>query len=190
MKLLVGLGNPGDRYAGTRHNIGFMVLDKLADTLNASWKSGFKGEYAIVSSSADKIYLLKPMTYMNLSGESIGELARFFKIPSDSVLVIHDELDFPFGKLKLKSGGTDGGHNGLKSATAHLGTANYDRLRMGIAGISRAEMRGYQSDYVLGQFTAEERKTLDEFIAYGAEAAEFYAKNDMKNAMNRYNKDR
>jgi PTH1 family peptidyl-tRNA hydrolase len=189
MKLLVGLGNPGSQYASTRHNIGFMVLNKLADNSGVVWKKGYKGEYADISVGGSKCCLLKPMTYMNLSGESVEEFYRFFKIVPEDVLVIHDELDFPFSKLRLKRGGSAGGHNGVESVIKHLNTDGFNRLRMGICGMSRAELRDHQRNYVLAPFTAEERKTLDEFVAYGAEAAECYAINGLVKTMNLYNLD-
>jgi PTH1 family peptidyl-tRNA hydrolase len=187
MKLLVGLGNPGAKYADTRHNIGFMVLDKLADIAGMAWKRGYQGEYFCLDDGSSKVYCLKPMTFMNLSGQSVGEICRFYKIAAEDVLLIHDELDFEFGKLRLKKGGSAGGHNGVTSVIQHLG-GNFDRLRMGIGGIARSELRGRQSNYVLAPFSSEERKTLDEFLTQGVEAAEYYAANGLLKAMNEYNK--
>lgn len=186
--LIVGLGNPGKKYENTRHNIGFMVLDKIAEITRGSWKSGFKGEYAIVNIEGANHYLLKPHTYMNLSGESVGEITRYYKIPTDKMLIAHDELDFEFGRLKLRKGGSPAGHNGIKSVIQHTGTEMFYRLRMGIAGMPRSSIRGSTADYVLAPFTLTEQETLDRFVIEGAEAAIDCAVIGVEKAMLKYNK--
>ncbi len=134
IKLIVGLGNPGDEHLSDRHNAGFWLCDKIAQYLSChfSLDKSHKGQIAKASFRQQNIWLLKPQTYMNLSGESVGSVAKFYQIDPSQVLVIHDELDIPAGVARLKSGGGTGGHNGLKSITSHLGTPNYWRLRIGI----------------------------------------------------------
>jgi len=162
--LIVGLGNPGSAYASTRHNIGFMVIDELCrrhSVQNIS-KSSFEGELFKMGSH----FLLKPTTYMNLSGRSILTVKNFYKI--DEVIVIHDDLDLPFGALRFKNGGGHGGHNGLKSADAAIG-ADYTRVRM---GIGKPEHKSQVADYVLHPFSTDEQAKLSQWIARAADAVE------------------
>jgi peptidyl-tRNA hydrolase, PTH1 family len=162
--LIVGLGNPGSAYAQTRHNIGFMVIDELCrrhSVQNIS-KSSFEGELFKMGSH----FLLKPLTFMNLSGRSILAVKNFYKI--DEVIVIHDDLDLPFGALRFKSGGGHGGHNGLKSADASI-SPEYVRVRM---GIGKPEHKSQVADYVLHSFSAEEQSTLSDWIQKAADAVE------------------
>ena len=163
--LLVGLGNPGPKYATTRHNVGFMVVDKLVDNLQATplSSSSLKGELYKAQSN----YLLKPLTYMNLSGESVVKVTNYFKIPTEDVIVVHDDLDLPFGTLRFKRGGGHGGHNGLKSIDAHIGK-EYIRIRI---GIGKPEHKGEVASYVLSPFTPEEQQHLPSLIADAADAA-------------------
>ncbi len=163
--LLVGLGNPGPKYATTRHNVGFMVVDKLIKELqtNSLSSSSFKGELF----KAQNNYLLKPLTYMNLSGESVVKVADYFKIPTEDIIVVHDDLDLPFGALRFKRGGGHGGHNGLKSIDAHIGK-EYIRIRI---GIGKPEHKGEVASYVLSPFSEEEQKHLPQLIASAANAA-------------------
>lgn len=164
MMLIVGLGNPGSAYASTRHNIGFMVIDELCrrhSVQNVS-KSSFEGELFKMGPH----FLLKPTTYMNLSGRSILAVKNFYKI--DKVIVIHDDLDLPFGALRFKNGGGHGGHNGLKSADASIG-ADYTRIRM---GIGKPEHKSQVADYVLHPFTSAEQADLPKWIERAADAAE------------------
>ncbi|MDD2949887.1 MAG: aminoacyl-tRNA hydrolase [Sulfuricurvum sp.] len=166
--LIVGLGNPGSAYASTRHNIGFMVIDELCrrhSVQNIS-KSSFEGELFKMGSH----FLLKPTTYMNLSGRSILAVKNFYKI--DEVIVIHDDLDLPFGALRFKNGGGHGGHNGLKSADAAIG-ADYTRVRM---GIGKPEHKSQVADYVLHPFSTEEQSKLSSWIAASADAVEMLLK--------------
>lgn len=164
MKLVVGLGNPGSEYATTRHNIGFMVIDELLRRSKAQdvSKSSFNGE---TYKSNDAIYL-KPLTYMNLSGKSILKVKNFYK--TSKTIVIHDDLDLPFGTLRFKLGGGHGGHNGLKSTDSAI-TKEYIRVRM---GIGRPENKGEVSSFVLSSFTKDEESCLDEWIGKAADAIE------------------
>lgn len=162
--LIVGLGNPGSAYASTRHNIGFMVIDELCrrhSVMNVS-KSSFEGELFKMGQH----FLLKPTTFMNLSGRSILSVKNFYKI--DEVIVIHDDLDLPFGAMRFKNGGGHGGHNGLKSADAAIG-ADYIRVRM---GIGKPEHKSQVADYVLHPFSTEEQAKLRDWIALSADAVE------------------
>lgn len=162
--LIVGLGNPGAAYAQTRHNVGFMVIDELCrrhNVVNVS-KSSFDGELFKMSSH----FLLKPMTFMNLSGKSILAVKNFYKL--DEVIVIHDDLDLPFGALRFKKGGSHGGHNGLKSADAAI-SPEYVRVRM---GIGRPEHKSQVADYVLHPFSIDEQTHLREWIGKAADAVE------------------
>jgi len=163
MTLIVGLGNPGEAYEKNRHNIGFMVVDHLIEHLKASpiTKSSFHGELF----KSDKIYLLKPTTYMNLSGKSVLAVKQFYRI--EKLIVIHDDIDLAFGALRFKSGGGNGGHNGLKSIDSLLGK-DYLRVRM---GIGKPEHKGMVADYVLDDFSKEESSKLGEWIKKAAEAS-------------------
>lgn len=162
MVLLVGLGNPGNEYERHRHNIGFMAVDAIADQYGASgWKEKSKGLLTDIRLGSQKVHLLKPQTYMNLSGESVQALAAFFKIPVDDIYVFHDELDIDPGKMKIKKGGGSAGHNGLKSITQCLGTDAYHRVRMGIGHPgSKARVNGY----VLGNFQDSDYDWLDPML--------------------------
>ncbi len=156
MYLIVGLGNPGDKYCDTRHNIGFKVIDSLVSSFKATPinKASFEGELY----KTPNFFLLKPLTFMNLSGNSIAKVKNFYKI--DEVIVIHDDLDLPFGTLKFKRGGSSGGHNGLKSTDQNISN-DYTRVRM---GIGKPEHKGAVADYVLSDFTKEEEKHLASWI--------------------------
>lgn len=155
-RLIVGLGNPGNDYAQHRHNVGFMVVDSVAAALKISFSSKFSGLLTSAQVGSEKIYLLKPQTYMNLSGNSVQAAAQFYKIPLERITVLHDELDLAFGTVRMKTGGGDAGHNGLKSITAALG-ADYTRVRI---GIGHPGHRDLVSDYVLSPFSAAEREAL------------------------------
>lgn len=156
--LIVGLGNIGDEYAGTRHNIGFEVVDMLAAKFGVEWKAVKHGSMCELSHKGRKLLLLKPNTYMNLSGKAVAYWMQVEKIKLENVLVITDDLALPIAKLRLKTKGSDGGHNGLKSLQASLNTVNYSRMRFGIGDNFS---QGRQVDFVLGQFIAEERALLD-----------------------------
>ncbi|MFN3198402.1 MAG: aminoacyl-tRNA hydrolase [Bradymonadia bacterium] len=184
-RLVVGLGNPGAQYAGNRHNIGFMLIDQLADDagIQAS-RSKFKGLYGTGSISGESVALLKPQTFMNLSGQSVSPARSFFDVEFDDILVIHDELDLPYGTVRLKLGGGHAGHNGLKSIIAQLGTRDFARLRM---GIGRPE-KGAVNRYVLGDFASgEERESLPAFLDEGGRAVKAWLTEGMRKAMNSVN---
>ena len=149
MKLIIGLGNPGKEYENTRHNTGFMVLDRLSEKLNIEMtQNKFKGLYGKSKYKGEDVILLKPQTYMNLSGESVRQVMDFFKINQEDILVIYDDLDMPVGKLRLRQSGSAGGHNGVKSIIAHVGTQSFQRIRVGIDKHPRIKV----VDYVLGRF--------------------------------------
>jgi len=187
--LIVGLGNPGPDYEKTRHNIGFMVIDELIARHNASKlsSSSFNGDlYKFQNSSVslENHLLLKPLTYMNLSGESVVKVKNFYKL--DEVVVIHDDLDLPFGALRFKKAGGHGGHNGLKSIDSKI-TREYIRVRM---GISKPEHKGEVASYVLSEFSEEQKKCLDEFISLAADAIDFLLHNSMEDTSSRYSRKR
>lgn len=188
MKLIVGLGNPGKKYERTRHNFGFAALDELARALRVDFSpSSYKGELAIVSHSIhDKIFLLKPQTYMNLSGESAALLANFYKISPQDVLVIFDDLDLPLGRLRFAAKGSAGGHNGIKSLIEHFGTTDFPRLKL---GIGRPIHPGFEVvDYVLQKFSKDESVVTEKVLKTAVEAVEYYLEvNDVTKAANRYN---
>jgi PTH1 family peptidyl-tRNA hydrolase len=164
MKLIVGLGNVGAQYARTRHNSGFMVVDRLAELLSASpWKTEakFKAELAEANLDGERVVLAKPHTFMNLSGEAAAAIARFYKINPHDIWVIHDDLDVNFGRLRLRRSGSTAGHNGLKSLVAHLGDG-FQRIRFGISLNDRAQQSA--EEYVLAPFNAAEREALPHLI--------------------------
>lgn len=161
MKLWVGLGNPGGKYAGNRHNIGFMALDRVADHHGfGPWKTKFQAEISEGRLGREKILLLKPQTFMNLSGQSVGEAMRFYKLTPDDVMVFHDELDLAPGKLRVKTGGGHAGHNGLRSIHQHIG-AEYHRVRLGIGHPGHKDR---VSQYVLNDFAKAEQDWLDDLL--------------------------
>jgi len=167
--LVVGLGNPGRDYARHRHNVGHMVADELARRHGGSWRSKFSGQLAEIRLDGHKVALLKPETYMNESGRSVGAAARFFKVDPDRVLVVHDEGDFDLGRLQLRHGGGLAGHNGLRSIAAHLKTPDFLRLRIGVGRPERGDPRPL-ADYVLSNF--EPHDEAEALIARAADAVE------------------
>jgi peptidyl-tRNA hydrolase, PTH1 family len=168
--LIAGLGNPGSQYAGNRHNAGFMVADLLAARMGARFKRDRSRAAAAEGRLAgDPVTLAKPLSFMNLSGRPVAALRSFYKVPPERIVVVHDELDLPFGALRLKQGGGDNGHNGLRSVTAALGTRDYFRVRV---GIGRPAGRMDPADYVLQDFSAAERKLLPEVLERAADAVE------------------
>ncbi len=185
MKLLVGLGNPGSQFDHTRHNIGFDIIDALADHLGITLnQSKFKGIYGTAHYNGEKVILLKPLTYMNLSGECIGPLMDYFNITEEELVVIYDDLDLPVGKIRLRQKGSAGGHNGIKSTIAHLGTSNFNRIRV---GIDRPKNGMSVSNYVLGRFTEEETAELKEVIATSVKACEAWLEKPFLEVMNDFN---
>ncbi len=182
MKLIVGLGNPGRKHAGQRHNVGFMAVDAIARRHGfPPWRRGFSGEVAEGLMSGEKVLLLKPHTFMNESGRAVGEAVRFFRLAPEDVIVIHDELDLAPGRIRLKTGGGHAGHNGLRSIIAHVG-AGFHRLRIGIGHPGRREL---VSSYVLHDFSKAERAWLEPLLAAIADNADLLVKGDFPGFANR-----
>ncbi|MCW9134253.1 aminoacyl-tRNA hydrolase [Bacillus paramycoides] len=185
MKLIVGLGNPGREYELTRHNIGFMAIDELAKRWNISLnEQKFKGLFGAGFVNGEKVILLKPLTYMNLSGESIRPLMDYYKIDVEDFIVMYDDLDIPVGKLRLRMKGSAGGHNGVKSTISHLGTQEFQRIRM---GIDRPKNGMKVVDYVLGRFTSEETSGVNQSIEKAADACEEWLNKPFLQIMNTFN---
>lgn len=185
MKLIIGLGNPGKTYEGTRHNVGFDVIDELAENWSISLNQAkFKGIYGTGVVNGEKVLLLKPLTYMNLSGESIAGIMSFFKVPIEDIVVIYDDLDLAPGRIRLRQKGSAGGHNGIKSTIAHLGSQNFNRIRI---GIGRPTVPMAISDYVLGRFSSEELSDIESAIRKSAKACEAWLSNPFLHVMNEYN---
>jgi PTH1 family peptidyl-tRNA hydrolase len=184
--LVVGLGNPGPRYAGNRHNVGFMVLDELARRVGGSFKAQRRSDVIETRLGGDRVVLAKPKVYMNESGGPLASLRDFFKVPAESIVVVHDELDIPFAALRLKLGGGDNGHNGLKSVTKSLGTREYHRLRF---GIGRPPGRQDPADYVLNDFSFTERRELPFHLDRAADAVEALLADGLAIAQNRFHTD-
>ena len=184
--LLVGLGNPGDKYDNTRHNVGFAAIDQLAEELRVPvQKLKYRALTQTVELGGAKVLLMKPITYMNLSGEAVGEAARFFKIPADHVLVLSDDVSLPVGKLRIRKGGSAGGHNGLKSIIQHLGTDQFPRIKIGVGQKPHPDYD--MADWVLGKFAGEDLKTITQAIQRAGKAAECYIHDGPDQAMNRFN---
>ena len=185
MKLIVGLGNPGGKYEDTRHNVGFRTIDELA----CRWRievtrnrfSGLTGGGTIRD---QKVLLLKPMTYMNLSGRAVREAVTFHKLAAADLLVVLDDMALPLGRLRMRPGGSGGGHNGLTNVVEQLGGEDFARLRIGIEAVQGSRM----VDHVLGSFTAEERAKIDQAIGRAADAVECWLTEDIEGAMNRFNR--
>lgn len=182
--LIVGLGNIGVEYADTRHNIGFLVLDAWSQASNIIFESGRYGSVAELRHKGRKVILLKPSTYMNLSGKAVSYWMQKEKIPLENVLVIVDDLALPLGTLRMKKQGSDGGHNGLKDITETLGTSNFTRLRLGIGDNFS---KGRQVDYVLGSWSEQERKLLPEICDKSRDAALSFVTIGPDRAMNFFN---
>lgn len=181
MRLFVGLGNPGDKYAGNRHNIGFMALDRIAEDHGFTpWRSKFQGEVSEGKFGSDKVILLKPMTFMNKSGQSVGEAMRFYKLDSTDITVLHDELDLAPGKCRVKAGGGHAGHNGLRSIHQHIGP-HYDRVRLGIGHPGHKDA---VAGYVLRDFPKADQEWLDDLMRGISDGAEHLARDDGGKFMN------
>jgi peptidyl-tRNA hydrolase, PTH1 family len=180
-RLIVGLGNPGREYAETRHNVGFMILDRLAaqERLDFRKEKTWRAEVA----RSGRLVLCKPLTYMNLSGESVRPLSQFYKIPSEEVLVIYDDMALPLGKLRLRASGSAGGHNGLQSILEHFGTQSIPRLRVGIGAAEPDAAIGH----VLGRFAPAERETVELALARAVEAVHTTLQKGLPAAMNTFN---
>ncbi|MGB2579896.1 PTH1 family peptidyl-tRNA hydrolase [Elusimicrobium simillimum] len=186
IRLIVGLGNPGEQYSNTRHNAGFMVVDKLAAKLGVRFES-YKnlGEYAKAAINGNTVYLAKPLTYMNESGKMVSHLAGFYKIKPQEILVCFDDMSIDLGTVRMRLSGSAGGQNGMKSIIAHLGTQDIPRLRF---GIGPKPERFDAAAYVLSKFTSSEKEVLSSTLTTAAEAAEAVVTDGLDRAMNKYNK--
>jgi peptidyl-tRNA hydrolase, PTH1 family len=187
MRVIVGLGNPGREYRETRHNVGFMVVDEIARRHNltlAMAPSQIPDAMLAKKFGGDAVLVAKPLTFMNNSGEAVAALVRYYDVPIGDLLVVIDEVALPFGRLRARARGSAGGHNGLKSVIARLGTTEFARLRL---GVGRGDARRDLADHVLSKFEADERSALGEFIARAADAAEMFAAEGIEKVMNTYN---
>jgi len=183
MKLIVGLGNPGRKYAGTRHNVGFDVLDLLASRHGLTWESA-PAEALMARWRSRSTLLAKPLTFMNLSGQAVADLLRFFKIDTSDLLVVVDDVNLELGRLRARPSGSAGGHNGLKSLIGLLGTDGFARLRM---GVGRGDARRDLADHVLTRFDAGEQPDVDALVGRAADAAELFIDEGIAPVMNKYN---
>jgi PTH1 family peptidyl-tRNA hydrolase len=188
LRLVVGLGNPGKTYSKTRHNAGFMVVDKISDDFSiALEKRKFDARFGIGAVNDVKIVLAKPMAYMNRSGPQIQKIAGYFRILCEDILVVHDDIDLVFGRLKIKEKGGDGGHKGVRSIIDAFGGGDFTRLRI---GVGRPDAEKGASDYVLGKFSLEEKKVLSQIITAARDAVVTILCKGTKEGMNRFNNKR
>ena len=193
MKLIVGLGNPGPKYEGTRHNVGFAAVDLLATRHGVSWETAPRGIEALVgrcrstslTAGRDDVVLAKPLTFMNLSGAAVVGLLQFYKIDVADMIVVVDEVQLETGRIRVRPDGSAGGHNGLKSIVASLGTMAFPRLRI---GVGRGDSRRDLADHVLARFDPAERDVVEESVARAADAIEAFAADGVQTAMNRFNR--
>ena len=185
VRLVVGLGNPGSRYENTRHNIGFRVIDRLAERLGMSvTRTRFKALYEKGRYNGQELILAKPQSFMNLSGEPVRALADYFDVEPTEILVVYDEIDLVYGRIKVVASGGHGGHNGVRSLVDNLKTRDFARIRM---GVGRPDPRVDVSDWVLGKFSTDEGQTLDSHIDRGAEAVSTILADGLKMGMNAFN---
>ncbi len=185
MKLVVGLGNPGVRYENTRHNIGFQVIDELARRWHVDqWRNEHQALVAKVRLGDQQVLVAKPMTFMNLSGEAVSGLAGFYKVSVPDTLVVLDEVALPLGRVRAGRGGSDGGHNGLKSIVGRLGTLDVPRLRI---GVGRGDGRRELADHVLGKFAEDERDAVEAAVLRAADASVIFVTDGIERAMNAFN---
>ena len=184
MKVVVGLGNPGGRYVGTRHNVGFAVVDLLAQGPGAGRFQGrFQAQVAELVEGPHKVLLVKPDTFMNLSGRCVRQVVDFFQVPLEDVLVVCDDINLPLGKLRFRARGSHGGHNGLRDIQSHLGTTEYARLRIGVGAPPEEEA----VDHVLGRFRPGERPVIDDAVRQAAQAVVAWVNDGIEACMNRFN---
>lgn len=183
--LVVGLGNPGARYARTRHNIGFMAVDAWCDQFvpRPGYTEKWKGLTASINTAGGRVVVLKPQTFMNVSGQSVQAAVQFLRVPLSQLLVVHDEIDFPLGRLAVKKGGGHGGHNGLRDIAAQLGSGEFMRLRLGVG----RPVRGEVADYVLSEFFADERPVADDLLERAVRAISCVTAEGVVTAMNKFN---
>lgn len=184
MKLIVGLGNPGKEYEHTRHNVGFDVIDLFCKKYNIEAnRKKFKGMYADGIIAGERILILKPMTYMNLSGESISEVLKFYKISNDNIIIVYDDISLEVGRLRIRDKGSAGGHNGIKSIIAHLGSDVFPRIKIGVGQPSKDDL----VSHVLGKFSKDESEKLNEVFKTSIEALEVIIRSGTMEAMNKFN---
>jgi len=184
MKLIVGLGNPGNEYDNTRHNVGFMVIDKYAKQYNITdFKTKYNGLYAKVYRNGEYFILLKPLSFMNLSGTVVKKYADFYKIKPADIFVIHDDLDLPVGKIKIKSKGSSGGHNGIKNIIMNLNTEEFPHFKIGIDKDSKISFK----DYVIGKFKKNELEKINKILDYSSSIIDDYIDYDIERVMSKYN---
>lgn len=184
--LLVCLGNPGDKYDGTRHNVGFQVADEIGEQKNLPiQRLKFRALTASCTLGGEKVLVMKPVTYMNLSGEAVRQAADFYKVKPDHVLVVSDDISLPVGKLRIRSNGSAGGHNGLKSIIEHLGTDQFPRIKIGVGEKPHADYD--LADWVLGKFIGEDKKTIAATVKRAAAAAETLIHEGVDKAMGKFN---
>jgi PTH1 family peptidyl-tRNA hydrolase len=186
MHLIVGLGNPGAEYAKTRHNAGFILVEKLAEQWKSSWASErkFVARIAKAERGGGKVILCEPQTFMNLSGEAVGALVKYYQLPLEKVLIVVDDADLPLGEIRLRPGGGSGGHHGLESVTQHLGSRDYARLRVGIG--RKGEARQI-TGHVLGKFAEDEREMLEKVLERAAGQIECWLSAGLQKAMSQFN---
>jgi peptidyl-tRNA hydrolase, PTH1 family len=189
VRLIVGLGNPGREYRDTRHNVGFIVLDEIARRHDLAWAMAppqVPDAFVVKKFVPDPLLLAKPLTYMNRSGDAVAALARYYDVEPPDLLVIVDDVDLPFGRLRARPSGSGGTHNGLRSVVSRLGTTNFPRLRV---GVGRGDAKRDLADHVLAKFEPAEREQLESVITRAADAAEMFAAQDILKVMNTYNAD-
>jgi PTH1 family peptidyl-tRNA hydrolase len=184
MKVVVGLGNPGGRYAGTRHNVGFAVVDLLAEGPRAGrFQSRFQAQVAELIEDPHKVLLVKPETFMNLSGRCVRQVMDFYQVPLEELLVVSDDINLPLGRLRARARGTHGGHNGLRDIQSHLGTTEYSRLRVGVGAPDGEDA----VDHVLSRFRPSERVVMDEAVQKAVQAVVVWIHQGMEACMNQFN---
>jgi PTH1 family peptidyl-tRNA hydrolase len=184
MKVVVGLGNPGSRYQGTRHNVGFVVIDGLAAAPGCGrFQSRFQAQIAEVMEGDQKLLLVKPETFMNLSGQTVRQIMDFYQLTLPDLLVVCDDINLPLGKLRARAKGTHGGHNGLRNIQQHLGSTDYARLRIGVDAPGEQDT----ADFVLARFRPSERPVIEEALATAIQAVSVWARNGIEECMNRFN---
>jgi PTH1 family peptidyl-tRNA hydrolase len=184
MKVVVGLGNPGKKYDGTRHNVGFLVIDALAKGPGVSgFQHRFEADIAEANEAGEKTLLVKPMTFMNLSGRAVRQIVDYYQVPLENLLVVCDDVNLPLGKLRFRAKGSAGGHNGLKDIENHLGTQEYARLRIGVGAPPEEGM----VDYVLGRFRPSERPVMEEALSQAVQGVVVWLHQGIGPAMNQYN---